>query len=143
MIRPVRPPDMAEITRLRTSVAENHLSVEQLAARGITQEGVLECLLKGDLAGWVAEEEGRIVAFSMADRREGLVFALFTLPGCEGRGHGTALLGKALAWLKGQGHREARLSTDPGTRAERFYGRLGWERGGLLPNGEVAFRLKL
>ena len=44
---------MAEITRLRTSVKENHLSVEEMAERGITPAGILADLRTGDLGGWV------------------------------------------------------------------------------------------
>jgi GNAT superfamily N-acetyltransferase len=143
MIRAARPEDMDEITFVRTSVLENHLSLEGMATLGITPAGVAENLRSGDLGGWVAKEEGRIVAFSMADRRDGQIFALFTLPGHEGRGHGTALLQAAVDWLRGHGCDEAWLSTDPGTKADRFYARRGWSRGGLKANGEVYYRLRL
>jgi GNAT superfamily N-acetyltransferase len=78
------------------------------------------------LRGWVAEDAGRIVAFSMAYGAEGKVFALFTLPGFEGRGCGSRLLDEALTWLKSLGHERAWLSTGRGTRAQAFYERRGW-----------------
>ena len=37
MIRPIEAKDMTEITRLRTAVKENHLSVEEMAERGACQ----------------------------------------------------------------------------------------------------------
>src|SRR6187551_3648466 len=92
MIRPMRLDDMAAVTLVRTSVRENHLSVEDMAARGITLDRVIAELMSGKLGGWVAEEDGEIVAFSMADNSDGQLFALFTKPGHERKGYGEALL---------------------------------------------------
>lgn len=126
MIRTVKPEDMPAITHVRISVTENHLSIEQMAERGITRESVMADIAAGDLGAWVAEESGEIVAFAMADRRDGSLFALFTKPGCEGRGHGSALLAEAEAWLADTGHREFWLSTARGSRAAKFYAGKGW-----------------
>jgi GNAT superfamily N-acetyltransferase len=126
MIRQARPDDLPAITQVRISVVENHLSVEQMAARGITPEKVIAEIAAGDLGAWVAEENGEIVAFSMADRRDASIFALFTRPGCEGRGHGSVLLAEAESWLAALGHREFWLATARGSRAEKFYARKGW-----------------
>jgi GNAT superfamily N-acetyltransferase len=83
-------------------------------------------LSSGELGGWVAEEDGRIVAFSMAYRDEDRVFALFTLPAFERKGYGTRLLDEALTFLKDHGHSRVSLSTARGTAAERFYLSRGW-----------------
>lgn len=143
VFRAVVPGDLPAIVHVRTSVHENHLSVEGMAALGITPERTVAALQAGDLGGWLAEEDGAVLAFSMADRRDGQIFALFTLPGCEGRGLGTGLLSLATAWLGEQGWSEAWLSTDPGTVADRFYAARGWRRDGFRPNGEVIYRLEL
>ena len=142
-IRPASASDLPAITHVRTSVRENHLSIEGMAALGITKEGVAADLANGDLGCWVAEEGGAIVAFSMADRRDGQIFALFTQPGHEGAGHGTRLLATACRWLKERGWSGACLSTDPGTRADGFYASRGWRRDGFRPNGEVIYRIEL
>lgn len=126
MIREGRASDMPAITHVRTSVIENHLSVAQMKELGITPEGVIAEMTAGDLGCWVAEELDQVIGFSMADRRDGSIFALFVLPVHEGKGHGTALLAACEAWLKSQGHRSATLNTEPGTRAYGFYGRRGW-----------------
>lgn len=145
MIREARAGDMAAITRVRTSVIENHLSLTQMAERGITPEGIAADIEAGHLGAWVAEDGGEIVAFAMADRRDGGLFALFTAPGHEARGHGARLLETALTWLKAQGHDEAWLSTGRGTRAARFYARRGWiPCGDNLHDGEdVIYRKDL
>src|SRR5262245_58480878 len=100
MIRPMRPDDIAAVTLVRTSVRENHLSVEGMAERGITAERIITELTLDALGGWVAEAAGEIVAFSMADKRDGQLFALFTKPGHERRGYGAALLAEAETWLE-------------------------------------------
>lgn len=126
MIREGRPEDLGAITHVRTSVVENHLSVEQMAAIGITPEGIIAEMQAGALGCFVAEEAGRIVGFSMADKRDAGLFALFVLPDHEGRGHGKALLAAAEDWLRQRGIAEAWLSTGPETKAFAFYQRHGW-----------------
>ena len=144
MIRTARPEDMPAITDVRTSVAENHLSVEQMAARGITPEKVIAEITAGDLGAWVAEEDGEVVAFSMADRRDASIFALFTAPGSEGRGHGSALLAGrkpgSRAWV----------IANSGCRPPRQPGREILCRQGLAadgrrpdPPGDIVFRKTL
>src|SRR4029078_4918088 len=106
MIRPMRPDDMSAVTLLRTSVKANHLSVEGMAERGITPQKIIADMACGKLGAWVVEERGEVVAFSMADKGDGQLFALFTKPGHERRGYGTALLTEAEVWLKSCGWRE-------------------------------------
>jgi GNAT superfamily N-acetyltransferase len=133
-IRVATPEDISAMAVVRTSVVENHLSIEGMAARGITLAGVAADLASGRLGGWVAEEDGRIVAFSMANRDDGQIFALFTLPGYERRGHGNRLLDEAVAFLRRHGHGVARLSTGRGSTAQRFYERRGWRLVGDNPD---------
>jgi len=143
MIRPIEAADMAEITSLRTSVKENHLSIAEMAERGITPAGILADLACGDLGGWVETADGEIRGFSMADRRDGQIFALFTRPGCEGRGAGTRLLDVATQWLRERGIGEAWLTTDAASTAARFYANRGWRRGEMKDHEDVYFRLTL
>jgi GNAT superfamily N-acetyltransferase len=126
MVRKGSIVDLDQITVVRTSVRENHMSVEQMAARGITQASIAEQMLAGELGCWVLEANGIVVAFSMAVRKTGDIFALFVLPGHEGKGYGSALLLECEKWLKDSGHSEAHLDTDAGTRAFRFYQRKGF-----------------
>ena len=134
MIRRASVEDLAAIVAVRTSVKENHLSVAEMVARGITSERIIGKMNSGKLGGWVAESEGEIVAFVMADRDDAQIFALFTLAGFERRGYGARLLDQALAWLKSHGHTEAWLSTGRDTRAQSFYQRRGWHLSSDDPN---------
>ena len=141
IIREASGADMPGIARVRTSVTENHLTTEQLAQRGITNASVAASLLV-HRKGWVAERSGEIVAFSMADRADASIFALFVLPGYEARGLGHRLLDLALQWLWDSGAELAWLTTSPDTRAARFYERRGWVPAGMVPGGDMRFELR-
>lgn len=137
--RPALLDDIPAMSVLRLSVKENRLSDPSVVSRSDYVEH-LTTLGRG----WVCEtESGEIVGFSNARLGDGVIWALFVKPGHEGRGIGTRLLDHALAWLASEGVGEARLSTAPGTRAERFYVARGWERGENTPQGEVTFRKRL
>lgn len=141
MIRPGQVGDLPAITRIRTAVTENHLSVEGMAERGITQESIAAEMREGHLGCWVALEAGDIAGFSMADRRDGSIFALFMAAAHEGKGHGAALLAACEDWLRQHGHAEARLSTERKSRAFAFYLRRGW-REANMERGEDADLVK-
>ena len=135
-IREATRDDLDDLQRVRALVRENRLSFR------IPDERVLAAIeTRG--RGWVAEHDGEMVGFSMADLEDGSIWALFLLPEWEGRGLGRALLDRAVAWLEGQGCARVWLSTGPGTRAEGFYARLGWERVGMTEGGEVRFERQL
>ncbi len=132
--------DVPAMFEIRTSVRENHLSLEQLAELGITPD-TLPAMLDGNGRGWVALEEGRAVAFAMADAQAQTVFAMFVRPGHEGLGLGRRLMAEAEAWLFEQGCDAIELLTDarPDVRANGFYRHLGWADGGIQSDGQVLF----
>lgn len=78
--------------------------------------------------GWVAELNGRVVAFCYADRKHASIWALFVQPGFEGNGLAQRLLKLAVDWLFELGWESVELDTTPGTRADKFYVRQGWTR---------------
>jgi GNAT superfamily N-acetyltransferase len=145
MIREGTPADLPQITHVRTHVIENHMSVEEMAARGITNQSIALDMLSGVLGCWVAEAESRIVAFSMADKRDGNIFALFTLPQYECHGFGSQLLRNCEVWLKEQGCVEAKLDTDETSKANQFYLKRGWQRSPEIHKipGEIYLRKML
>ena len=88
---------------------------------------------------WVWEEGDEVLGFAASDTRDASIFALFVDPAHERRGIGRALFEKALDVLRGDGHRTAWLTTEPGSRAEDFYRAAGWKVIGTSPKGELIF----
>ena len=140
VVRAATAADVPALFRIRTSVRENHLSMEQLAALGITHDSVRELIESGDGA-WIAEVDGVAAAFAMALREDRTIFAMFVRPEFEGRRLGRALMAEAERWLFEQGCDQIQLTTgsDPAIRAHGFYRRLGWEPAGTAPNGELRY----
>lgn len=137
MIRVARSSDTPAINNLRLRVRENVLSdpswlTVEGTTRAITQEG----------RGWVWWEGDTLLGFSIALQEDPEIWALFVDPDAEGQGIGQALLTKAVEWLWQRGAPSIRLSTDPETRADRFYRRQGWQPTGHNDKGEVTFVLE-
>ncbi len=125
------------MNHLRLQVRENILSDPGL----VTAEMVIDAISVSG-RGWVFEENDQVLGFSIALVRDPSLWALFVLPGCEGRGIGNALHEAAVNWLWSQGAKSIWLSTDPETRAERFYRARGWRETGRLAKGEVRLELR-
>lgn len=132
--------DMPGISHVRTSVTENALTLEQLAARGITDESVAASFLLSS-KGWVAVRDNEILGFSIGDRASGSIFALFVLPGHEGRGIGARLFDLAVSWLWQNGAQRLWLTTDPQSKAAGFYERRGWVPAGRSESGDTRYEL--
>ena len=124
------------MNQLRLQVKENVLSDPGL----VTAEMVVDAISCSG-RGWVFEQDGEILGFSIALLQDPSIWALFVLPGCEGRGIGHVLHDAAVNWLWSRGANRIWLSTDPGTRAETFYRTRGWHETGRLANGEVRLEL--
>ncbi len=129
--------DVPVLMAIRSSVRENVLSDPAKVPASAVRDFI-------DRTGiWVWEEDGRVLGFSAVDTRDGSVWALFVDPTAEGRGIGRALLPPALDDLRRAGWREARLTTQPGSRAERFYRRDGWSADGTAADGDQVFHRTL
>ena len=133
--------DVPAMFDVRTAVTENAMSWERLAELGITPASVAASLMT-DCRAWVAELQGRVVGFAIADGSDASIFALFVRPECEGRGIGTRLLDLAVNWLWARDAPVVSLTTGPGTRAAALYARRGWTEVGVKPNGELGFELR-
>lgn len=139
IIRRARARDVDAVFEIRTSVRQNHLTIERLEELGITK-AVVRDALEGEVCGWVAEWDGTAVAFSMTDTETASVFALFVRPEFEGRGLGALLLAEAERAL----FRSAEtiwLETDPkeDIRANGFYRKAGWQPAGINAKGEMRY----
>jgi GNAT superfamily N-acetyltransferase len=123
------------MSQIRLSVTENALS----DPTRITAD-MYEDYLERAGRGWVAENDGEIVAFCYADKVNASIWALFVRPGHEGRGLGKLLLKQAAEWLFATGHDSIHLATGAGTRADRFYAAQGWFRK-PVGSSEIAYSL--
>jgi GNAT superfamily N-acetyltransferase len=91
---------------------------------------------------WVWEEGGRILGISASNCETGWIWALLVRPGHEGRGIGRALFETVWDALVRAGVRTLMLSTDPDTRATRFYRAAGWQETGRTAEGELIFEFR-
>ena len=142
-IRKAQQKDIETMFDIRTSVAENHQSGEEIAELGITPETVAQ-MLQTDCCAWIAQMDGKSIAFSIANATEKTIFGIFVLPSFEGYGAGRALMQKAEEWLFSQGIEEIWLLTgnDPNLRAYGFYLHLGWKPVGIVTDGEMEGEMK-
>jgi len=133
MIRLATRADIPRLMEIRNSVRENRLSEPSRVTLADYHWFI-------DHAGVHAWDEGGLIkGLSAADPRNGSIWALFVDPAFEGQGVAQALIREACKSLITAGHRIARLSTSPGTRAERFYLRNGWTANGFDDRGELRF----
>lgn len=132
-VREATEADIPEMMALRLSVRENRL----FDPSQVTAEDCRRYVARGHM--WVWDEDGEIHGISAATSDTGWIWALFVRPGQEGRGIGRALFAAACDALIAAGFRTLHLSTDPDTRAARFYRAAGWREAGRTPEGELIF----
>lgn len=123
--------------KIRMAVRENVLSNPNV----VTEKDYLEMLENGG-KGWVCFSENELVGFAMVDLPKRNIWALFVHPGFENQGIGRKLQQLMLDWSFAQkGIENLWLSTAPGTRAEHFYEKSGWEKTGITSTGEIRFEM--
>jgi GNAT superfamily N-acetyltransferase len=138
IFREARIEDIDQIQRVRNSVKENQLSDPNLVpdtdvADYITRRG----------KGWVCEMDRTIVGFSIVSVTDRNVWALFIQPGYDKRGIGKRLHHDMMNWYFSQTNETIWLSTAPGTRADAFYRKAGWEETGITKSGEIKFEMTI
>lgn len=126
-LREIAVADIPDLFHVRTRTRENVLTDEELAGLGITPASVAD-RLAATFRGWLCSDDGRVVAFCMADRATGELWVVAVLPAYEGRGIGGRLMDHAEGWLWASGCARAWLTTDVDTtlRAYGFYRSRGW-----------------
>lgn len=128
--------DIEQIHVVRNAVSENKLSNPGL----ITYKDYLEFLtVRGK--GWVCEIDQRIVGFAIVDLLDENIWALFLLPGVEGKGIGRKLQDLMLNWYFSNDKDRVWLGTSPDTRAARFYRESGWKEIGMNGEKEIKFEM--
>jgi GNAT superfamily N-acetyltransferase len=136
MLRQAVAADIPGMHRVRLAVREN-----RLVSAVITESDYLPAI-EADGRGWVVEVGSQVVAFAVGNKTTGNIWALFVDPAHERRGYGRLLHDEMVKWLRDQGVAGLWLTTEPGTRAERFYEKAGWLRVGTTAKGEVRFEMK-
>lgn len=136
MIREAQVADIPAIQYVRNAVKENRLSDPAL----VPDKDVADYITRRG-KGWVAVGETGITGFSIVSVTDANVWALFVHPDHEGRGAGRRLHDKMLDWYFSQNTATLWLSTSPGTRAESFYRKAGWQEAGVYGKGETRFEM--
>jgi GNAT superfamily N-acetyltransferase len=136
-LRPATRADLPRMHQVRHGTAENRLTNPALVT------GAEVAWYMGEAIFLVSEDETGVQGFTCVNHQTGYVWALFVIDGAQGRGHGTALLNAAMARLRQAGHRQAFLTTGPGTKAQAFYRSKGWQPTGVNLDGDAVFRLWL
>lgn len=128
--------DIPQIQIVRHAVKENRLSDPNLVPDNDVEDYIMR---RG--RGWVCEMDSRIVAFAIVSVIDKNVWALFIDPAYEGKGIGRKLHDAMMDWYFAQTSETIWLSTAPGTRAEGFYRKAGWQQTGITKGGEVKFEM--
>jgi GNAT superfamily N-acetyltransferase len=127
--------DIPGMHRVRLAIRENRLT-----STAIREEHYVPAIEKTG-RGWVAVEDGRVLGFAVGNREDGNIWALFVDPLHEQRGIGRKLQEAMIAWLFHEGLKRLWLSTDPNTRAQKFYEASGWQFVRMLSDGEAMYEL--
>jgi GNAT superfamily N-acetyltransferase len=143
LLRQATRDDTAEIWRVRYAVTENQLTPGRIS------DAELHTYLEDYGRGWVIElapaPNLTIAGFSIGDARDGHIWAMFVDPPLHGQGYGRQLHDVMVDWLFARGLERLDLGTQPGSRAEAFYRRAGWQPTGegLDKYGDKLFELRI
>ncbi|WP_139924192.1 GNAT family N-acetyltransferase [Hymenobacter sp. DG01] len=138
LFREAQLTDIPQLSRVRLSVQENRLSDP---GRITTQDYTEYLAQRGK--GWLCEVAGEVVGFGIADLVGRSIWALFVQPEFAGQGIGKQLHDRMLDWYFAQTAEPVWLSTAPGTRAEEFYRRQGWQDTGRTKKGGIRFEMRV
>jgi GNAT superfamily N-acetyltransferase len=143
-IRRATQADTPVLFEIRTSVRENHMTLAELAAEGVTPASIEAWLASGS-AAWLGFVDDVASGFAMARRDQRDLFALFVRPEAEHAGLGSALLRQAEAWLAAEGIEQPWLLTggEAGLAAPRFYEAHGWTLVERMDNGDLHYTKRL
>ena len=136
--------DIPATFAIRLSTVENAITMERLESDyGVTVESVTDAMAE-DVKGWICEDAGVAVGFSMGNASNGEVLVVAVRPEYEGKGIGNNVLARVRDWLFRAGHEEIWLLTtpDPSLRAYGFYRSLGWQGTGRIQREDEVLVLR-
>src|SRR6187549_2584507 len=136
-LREAQLSDIPQLQIIRNAVQENRLSDP-----GLIKDRDYEEFLTTRGKGWVYLMQDKVAGFAIVDVKEHNVWALFVDPEFEKIGIGRELHDKMLRWYFAHHSHALWLSTFPGTRAESFYRKAGWQESGIYGKGEIKFEMK-
>ncbi len=122
--------------RIRHAVRENRL------VSTVIRDGEVQEAIESRGRGWVVEQRGTLVGFSIGDLQTGNIWALFVHPDHERQGFGRQLHDAMVAWLWSQGLDRLWLTTEPHTRAQKFYESAGWVLLGSTDGGVLRYEMR-
>ena len=128
--------DIPQIQFVRNVVKENQLSDPALVPDKDVEDYIVN---RGK--GWVCEIDNVVVGFAIISAVDNNVWALFVQPGYDKQGIGKKLHDGMMHWYFAQTDSTVWLSTSPGTRAETFYRKAGWQQTGFTKSGEIKFEM--
>ena len=137
IIREATINDIDKYMTVRMAVKENPLNNPAL----VTRNDNIDYITKFG-KGWVCDIDQHIVGFSIVGLAQRNIWALFVLPGFEGKNIGRNLHDIMLNWYFSQTKETVWLGTAPNTRAEKFYRKSGWIETGKHGQGEIKFEMK-
>ena len=125
--REITAADVPTLFPVRPRTRENAMTLEELQRHGINPQSVTESLTNST-KGWLCEDAGQVIAFSMADRATGEFLVIAVLPEYEEKGIGGRLMALTKEWLASSGCMRLWLTADLDTslRAYGFYRQQGW-----------------
>jgi GNAT superfamily N-acetyltransferase len=128
--------DIPQMQVVRNTVKENILSNPTL----VTDDDYKEYITKRG-KGWVCRINNTIVGFAICDLVDDNIWALFVHPNFDKKGIGKTLHKLMMDWYFAQNKKMCWLSTEPNSRAEKFYAMQGWKTVGIYGKGETKFEI--
>jgi len=142
--RQMRAEDVPAALAVRLSTNENAVTLDELKEDySVTPQSMAD-ELRSDASGWVCEDDGTPVGFSMGNGLNGEIAVVAVAPEYEGRGIGKTVLAHTQNWLFSLGYEEIWLlaSPDPDIRATGFYEKLGWRATGIMKGYDQVLKLQ-
>lgn len=122
---------------IRFSVEENIVHPHQI--QYLLRNQAVDDIEQG--GGWICKVDDNYVGFCFGIFiHEPIIGGLFVKPEFQSKGIGSTLLNYVTDWMFENGAGEIKLTTDPGSKAERFYKYHGWI---LRGNDEYGIQIEL
>lgn len=128
---------LKDVYDIRFSVHENLVHGHQI--QYLQREQALDDIRQG--GGWICKKNNDCVGYGLGIFiPEPLIGGLFVKPDYHHKGIGSHLLSLVTTWFFEQDTAEISLTTDAGSKAERFYRQRGWQPAGVDEFGQLILK---